>query len=1014
MRTPIAAALFLLCALSAQSAEFTWTRMTGQYPMECAPVLWDRDGDGTPEILALNRLGQLMLWDKDGKALGDGQDGTVATFPADTWTSSPTLVDFPYHKGLVAVSKEGLVIAVDTAGQTLWHYKLEAETAWARANVRALPGGAGLLIGDMKGLLHCLALDGTQKWSFQLPGAVNAQATILPGPKGDQIAVAAGHTLSLLDSAGTLLWQTALGKEDDAILTSPVVLDTNKERLLLCTAGAGALCAVGLDGAKRWETSFGAETDDSLVVLPNATPEGARIFCTGLWGNLYAFNEDGQHLWTSLFRIKTRARPLLLDADGDGTQELFIPCQNQHAYLYSLNGEMLDDIRTNGLQQAPAVLYPTSQSPATALLISSGSLLAHAVKFTAARHVYENERFPVRFDAERAKDPHFELSRVGCDDGGAYIDVRNEHRHFRRETCRVTPAEAPAQIQSILTLCAWRRFPLNRSAAGAPLTVEIKTSNGDLVSREESIVPAPPEGVRVVSEARLRMSATNPFDTFDPGATPSPHSTGQGLVLSIDARGGALPASLAISSTYDAPVEGRLDTPEGSAIVPQQIGSLCVQVATPATNGEQVWDALRPMEWGDKIVIPAHGTTRIWLWANAALKPPNFVRETGELRFTPTNASIRGGTIRLSINHARSVKESVQDLKYCTWDYIPNKWFPDHTPEVIAEMTSHGVNVFPRTRSIPTAKLDTDGTLTMDYTVLDEDLALLAGQTILFQVGHPSIALPDDTGTAARHAAEIAFFHRWRDYMKAKGWDYGRYAFYINDEPGLDYGKSIPTYLELAQLFREADPKFRIYVDPVARLAWDDFEKLFPYIDVWCPNMRLVSGLLCKDPRIEKIMASGKPVWSYECVAQVKSLSPLLYNRANGWRAYYFGLSGVGRWTFSTTGRDHWLPGKAEEEEFAMVYPGETPVRSVRWEADAQGIRDYHALRLQKESKNAGLVLEMMERSDDAYVHSRDYLKEGDRRIWEAEPGLNAYFTVDGAEFDEFCNGSSLRPGGVL
>ena len=231
---------------------------------------------------------------------------------------------------------------------------------------------------------------------------------------------------------------------------------------------------------------------------------------------------------------------------------------------------------------------------------------------------------------------------------------------------------------------------------------------------------------------------------------------------------------------------------------------------------------------------------------------------------------------------------------------------------------------------VRTATLGADGHVTLDYALLDEDLDLLKGATILFQVGHPPITYPDGTSDTVKHAAELDFFYQWRDHLIEHGVDFGQYAFYINDEPGLDFGKSIPNYLEVAQLFREADPRFRIYVDPVPSLAWDDFQKLFPYVDVWCPNMRLVNGLLCKDPRIEAIMHSGKPVWSYECVAQVKSLSPLLYNRAKGWRAYYFGLSGIGTWTFSTTSRDHWLPGKAKDEEYALVYPGPRPVRSVR------------------------------------------------------------------------------------
>jgi hypothetical protein len=58
--------------------------------------------------------------------------------------------------------------------------------------------------------------------------------------------------------------------------------------------------------------------------------------------------------------------------------------------------------------------------------------------------------------------------------------------------------------------------------------------------------------------------------------------------------------------------------------------------------------------------------------------------------------------------------------------------------------------------------------------------------------------------------------------------------------------------------------------------------------------MRLVNGLLVNDPRMLRIMQSGHPVWSYECVSNVKTLSPICYNRANAWRAKYFKLDGIG------------------------------------------------------------------------------------------------------------------------
>ena len=69
------------------------------------------------------------------------------------------------------------------------------------------------------------------------------------------------------------------------------------------------------------------------------------------------------------------------------------------------------------------------------------------------------------------------------------------------------------------------------------------------------------------------------------------------------------------------------------------------------------------------------------------------------------------------------------------------------------------------------------------------------------------------------------------------------------------------------------------------------------------PNMRLVSGSLFGDRR-SKLIMNAKTVRSYKFVSQVKSHCSLRYVRANAWRAEFFGLSGIGFWTHSTTDQD--------------------------------------------------------------------------------------------------------------
>jgi hypothetical protein len=173
--------------------------------------------------------------------------------------------------------------------------------------------------------------------------------------------------------------------------------------------------------------------------------------------------------------------------------------------------------------------------------------------------------------------------------------------------------------------------------------------------------------------------------------------------------------------------------------------------------------------------------------------------------------------------------------------------------------------------------------------------------------------------------------------------------------------------------------------------------------------MRLVSGLLSGDPRIKRIM-TAKTIWSYECISQVKSLSPLRYNRANAWRAKFFGLRGIGFWTHSTAEVDLWFPGKTINDEYCLVYPGNLPTPSLRWEAVLDGLEDVSAIVLLEQAiqraRTAGTrgelareaeealriaLCDIMELSDEAFTESRDFLRQGDRVLGHTWTDLETY-----------------------
>ena len=887
--------LFLLMGWAPlPSAEIRWTRMTGQFPVESAPLVADLNGDGRAELLLLNRGGQLLLWSAEGEALGSGQDGAVAQLPKGRWTSTPAQCE----GRLLAVSVEGLVVALDEKYKIVWQHALAGETTWAKTVPAMLETAAGLAAcyGDSSGAVTCLNREGRVALSLKLAGR---PLRVPPQAAEGELLVPAGSVLYCYDAGGRLKWRRDLGA---TIVTRP-------ERFagsIVAGTESGALFALTPQGEIRWRASVGDSMETFLGLLPRP---GARplILAAGQWGNLHAFDPDGREAWT--YRYHTRARaPLVADLDGDGVPEIHLSTFTQRLQRIDARGVLTDDVRLAGLVSSTPVAVPGSGD----VVVVTSSLMAFRVR------------------------PGSRVPALGTADG------RSE---FLNRPASVKPGE----------LHAW---------------------------------------------------ATPPYGFFDPTllSETAPEASREVAVknLYLDE---ADQAAFIVASSFGASLRVRVkaETTFAGSVKLREV------VLTGTVNGERAADALPELGDAGLVTLGPQSAVKIWVSVDARGAAPGVF--PGRITVTPLGGEARAIELPLRVEVLKLALPKKWPLALCTWDYVPNRWFPQRTREVLDDMSRHGVMVFPREKAVPRGEVDAGGRLRLDWKALDQELAWLDGRgVILFQFVRPPLRFAAGLSETARHKAEIEYLHAFRDHLKARGRGYQDYAFYPIDEPGLDYGPNVQNLVEAGKLYREADPQIRIYTDPVPSLAWKDFERIEPLVDVWAPNMRLVTGLLAGDPRMARIMRGGKTVWSYECVSQVKSLSPLRYNRANAWRAKYFGLRGIGVWTHSTTDVDHWQAGNGVNDEYALVYPGERPVPSVRWEALRDGMEDVAAMALleermaahrragtkrdvvtEAEKYLAAALREVLELSDLAFIESRDFLAAGDRRIWHTSKDVEMY-----------------------
>jgi hypothetical protein len=983
--------LQILLGFHAKAADIVWTKTTGQYPVECAPVI-AKTGNHSAAV-AVNRGGEVMVWGLDGADIFGGTDGKVAQLPKGVWSSSPAVIPAAQGGGIVVCNVKGLVVALDAAFQPRWKYQLPGETSFSCAApaVMSVPGKQelGFVLSDQSGTVTCLDMAGKVVWQTPLgTGECDALVAVLEEEAATGLLASAGTQLHRLDSAGKTLWSHDLKAN---VSSQAQVLWIGDRPTIFCGTVAGDLHALSMDGNPVWTASVGDEVGNTITMLER--PDDPLILCTGLWGNLYALDRNGRRVWTHMFRSKNRGTPAI-DFQGDGNQKIVLTTYSQHVYMVDQKGNLVDDARLSGCINGSPLLLDDFGDPFPEVLTVDASLLAHRVRVGAPKSVYGPAPAP----------EGIELIWPASNAPGeeAAVTVLNPKGGLLCANLRGAGAEGEIRIQGMVA----SRSAFEISMPGGELKVRetwqcvVRDTTGNVVAEGSWTVPAP-DSVPEAPAAALRAWATPAYGLFDAQRlTPCSREGGE-VRLSAVYQDEVEQGAFIIASELEAPCRVHMDvTPFKTAGGKPFIGTVSLHelVPTGTVNGERVPDAL--LDLGDARVatIQAKSAGKFWLGVDARNAGPG--EYTAKMVVEPLYREAPAIELAVTVEVLPLRIPNPLPLSVCAWDYVPNKWFPDRTTEVIDDMQRHGVNIFPRTGPIPKGSVDAAGQLSMDWTDLDVDLKRYEGRgTILFQLTEPPITFTNVPDAAKKRETQIQFLVEWRNYLKAHGREYGDYAFYPVDEPGLGYGgNNVQLLIDSATLFLEADAKFRVYTDPVPGLSLADYKRLEPLIDVWCPNMRLMSGGLCGDPRVAGILGSGKTVWSYECVSQVRSLSPLCYNRANPWRGDFFGLSGIGYWTHSTTQVNEWFPGKGINDEYALVYPGPLPVSSVRWEAVRDGLEDVAAARMLQDAANApgadpalsGQALDelrmahtdMMELSDAAFIESRDFLRAGDRRIW--------------------------------
>src|SRR5262249_46514340 len=143
------------------------------------------------------------------------------------------------------------------------------------------------------------------------------------------------------------------------------------------------------------------------------------------------------------------------------------------------------------------------------------------------------------------------------------------------------------------------------------------------------------------------------------------------------------------------------------------------------------------------------------------------------------------------------------------------------------------------------------------------------------------------------------------------------------DEPGGNGWNAVNALAEFGRQVKAANPKIKLYIDGGGEMPM--FQKLAPYIDIWCPGL----GMLAEtSPEMNLTLGTQKSLWSFDCGYgyttamrhNLKDTNIGVEYRSAALFALRWGATRIGFWCYNI-GSDSW---QRVANDYPIVYPVRT------------------------------------------------------------------------------------------
>ncbi len=307
-------------------------------------------------VLGVSTAGSVFALGRDGAALPGwpvSALGGPTGFLAAPSFNTPSAGRIGPSLGVVLTASDGLVRAWSAAGMPLggnWPRALDGAIRGSAALGAIAPGLGGVtVVGTEAGSVWALDSTGTEVagWPQHLAAPVRGTPTLVD-LTGDGMRNIVAGTLSgcvyAWDAGGTPLagWPVCVS---DAVFTLPIAAGTTSNAaatVLVAQSNDNRLFAWNRAGVPQagWPIQLAGTSLPAAPVIVDLTLDGWMEVIAASGTKLYAFRSNGTLLagWPQSLPARIVGSPLVADIDGQGTNEIAVPCADGRLYAFTPAG----------------------------------------------------------------------------------------------------------------------------------------------------------------------------------------------------------------------------------------------------------------------------------------------------------------------------------------------------------------------------------------------------------------------------------------------------------------------------------------------------------------------------------------------------------------------------------------------------------------------------------------------------------------------------------------------------